>query len=126
MTATGGGHFHLHGCCLPTYIFIGETWLATHCHFPLGIFTQVSVQRTCSSTGFPDASVPVALEPPVAIAVSPNTVTLTSSYSMLEYLVAFASASNSAFPVIFPSAPVPMNLSAISGATRSGLFVFCD
>src|SRR5262245_6290045 len=125
MAATEGGHINLQGCSL-AHIFIGETWLATHCHFPFGIRTQVSVQRTWSSIGFPDASVPLALEPPVAIAVSPNTVTLTSSYSMLEYLVAFASASSSALPVTFPSGPVPTNLSAISGATRSGLFVFCD
>src|SRR5215467_14677499 len=125
MTATEGGHFNAQRRSV-TYIFTGETWLATHCHLPPGIFTQVSVQRTCSSTGFPDASEPLDLEPPVAIAVSPNTVTLTSSYSMLEYLVAFASASSSALPVIFPSTPVPTNLSAISGATSSGLFVFCD
>src|SRR5262244_3307427 len=125
MTATEGGHFNVQDCSV-THIFIGETWLATHCHFPLGIFTQVSVQRTCSSIGFPDASVPLALEAPVAIAVSPNTVTLTSSYSILLYFVAFASASSSALPVTFPSRPVFTNLSAISGATRSGLFVFSD
>ncbi|SRR6266849_7955704 len=32
--------------CVTAYILTGETWLATHCHFPLGIFTHVSVQRT--------------------------------------------------------------------------------
>jgi hypothetical protein len=57
MAATKGSHFDFQSCSFP-HIFIGETWLATHCHFPLGIFTQVSVQRTCSSNGFPDASVP--------------------------------------------------------------------
>jgi hypothetical protein len=29
-----------------TYFLMGEVWLATHCHWPLGIFTQVSVQRS--------------------------------------------------------------------------------
>ena len=28
------------------HILIGEAWVATHCHLPPGIFTQVSVQRT--------------------------------------------------------------------------------
>src|SRR5438874_5700424 len=50
----------------------------------------------------------------------------TLSYETLSYLVAFAVASDSALPVTFPSLPVFMNLSARSGATRSGLFVFCD
>src|SRR6266481_10097346 len=45
---------------------------------------------------------------------------------MLSYLVAFALASISVLPVTFPSLPVLMNLSDSSGATRSGLFVFCD
>src|ERR1700693_2866367 len=60
------------------------------------------------------------------MAVSPNAVTFTSVYSALSYLVAFAIASVSALPVTFPSLPVFTNLSASSGATRSGLFVFCD
>src|ERR1700682_6196858 len=60
------------------------------------------------------------------MAVSPNAVTFTSSYSALSYLVAFAVANVAALPVTFPSLPVLMNLSASSGATRSGLFVFCD
>jgi hypothetical protein len=32
--------------CLPNYIFIVEAWVATHCHLPFGIFTQVSVKRS--------------------------------------------------------------------------------
>src|ERR1700757_426736 len=60
------------------------------------------------------------------MAVSPNTVTFTSSYSALTYLVAFACARASALFMTFPSLPVSTNLSASSGATRSGLFVFCD
>src|SRR5262249_21597256 len=28
------------------YIFTGDSWLATHSHFPLGIFTHVSVKRS--------------------------------------------------------------------------------
>src|SRR5262249_4240573 len=77
------------------------------------------------SIGFRDASVPLLLALRVAIAVSPNTVTLTSSYSMLSYLVAFASASIWALLLTFPSLLVLMLLSASRGATKSGLFVFC-
>src|SRR5713226_6682338 len=108
------------------HIFSGDSWVATHCHFPFDIFTQVSVKRSLVSKGFPAGSVPLALKTPVAMAVSPNAVTFTSSYWALSYLVAFAVASDSALPVTFPSLPVLMNLSASSGATRSGLFVFCD
>src|SRR5260370_2593568 len=78
------------------------------------------------SMGFPDASVPVALKAPVVMAVLTKTVTSTSSYSALTYFDAFADASDSALLVTFPSLPVLTNLSASSGATRSGLFVFCD
>ena len=48
-----------------------ETWLATHCHFPLGIFTHVSVQRLLISVVFPEASVCLPLLPPVAMAALP-------------------------------------------------------
>src|ERR1700730_569035 len=97
-----------------------------HCHLPLGIFNHVSVQRSFTSRGFPDASVPLPLKPPVAIAVSPNTVTFRSLYSALSYLVAFAVASVSTLPVTFPSLPVFTNLSARIRTSTSGLFVFCD
>src|ERR1051325_8951694 len=60
------------------------------------------------------------------MAVSPNTVTFTSSYSMLSYLLAFASASAALLSLTFPSLPVLMNLSASNGATKSGLFVVWD
>ena len=66
------------------------------------------------------------VKPPVAMAVSPNTATFTSSHSALSYLVAFALANDSALLSTFPSLPVLTNLSASSGATKSGLFVFCD
>ena len=42
------------------YILTAEPCVATHCHLPSGIFTQVSVQRSCSSKAFP-ASVPLPL-----------------------------------------------------------------
>ncbi len=45
------------------------------------------------------------------MAVLPNTVTFTSSYSALSYFVAFALADDSAFP----SRPVLRNLPASSG-----------
>ena len=54
---------------LLTY-FTFETWLATHCHFPLGIFTQVSVQRFLMSL-VPDLSVSLPLLPRVAMAALP-------------------------------------------------------
>src|SRR6266849_4187622 len=85
------------------HIFSGDSWVATHCHFPFGIFTQVSVKRSLVSKGFPEASVPLALKPPVAMAVSPNTVTFTSSYSALTYLVAFAFSTDSPLLMPFPS-----------------------
>jgi hypothetical protein len=58
---------------------MAEECLATHCHVPSGIFTQVSVKRSCESIGFPEESVPLNLPPPMAMAVSPNTVTCTFS-----------------------------------------------
>lgn len=60
-------------------VAIAGYWVATTCHLPLGIFTQVSVQRAYSAKGFP-ASVPVPLYLAVAMAVSPNTVTFRSSF----------------------------------------------
>src|ERR1039457_4355829 len=59
------------------------------------------------------------------MAVSPNTVTFKSSYSALSHLVFLDVASVSDLPVTFPSPEVFTNLSASSGASRSGLFVFC-
>ena len=64
---------------LTDYIFMAEECVATHCHLPSGIFTQVSVKRSCESIGFPEESVPLNLPPPMAMAVSPNTVTCTFS-----------------------------------------------
>jgi len=60
------------------YIFTGVDCVAMHCHFPFGIFTHVSVQRSFVSKGLPDASVPLPLKPPVAMAVFPKAVTFTS------------------------------------------------
>jgi len=60
------------------YIFTGVAWVAMHCHFPFGIFIHVSVQRSSESKGLPDASVPLPLKPPVAMAVLPKAVTFTS------------------------------------------------
>src|SRR5208283_2622071 len=97
------------------HIFIGEACVATHCHLPSGIFTQVSVQRSWLSNALPDESVPLPLNPPDAIAVSPNTVTSTLSYSALVNLVAFASASICALFMTLPSLSVLMSLSASSG-----------
>jgi REP element-mobilizing transposase RayT len=51
---------------------------AMHCHFPSGIFIHVSVQRSLASKGLPDASVPLPLKPPVAMAVFPKAGTFTS------------------------------------------------
>ncbi len=56
----------------------GVSWLATHCHFPLGIFTHVSVNREVSSIDLPEVSVPLPLKPPVAMAVLPKAVTFRS------------------------------------------------
>src|SRR6202022_1940231 len=86
MAAIGeGGHTNRALCV--AYIFIGVAWLATHCHLPVVIFIHVSVHRSLLSKGFPLASVPLPLKPPVAMAVSPNTVTFTSSYSALSHFV---------------------------------------
>jgi len=55
-----------------SYFTAKASWLATHCHLPLGIFVQVSVKRPLSSKVFPDASVPLAWKPAIATAVSPK------------------------------------------------------
>src|SRR6202521_1473010 len=112
--------------CSVTYIFTGVPLLATHCHCPFGIFTHVSVQRSSKVRGLPDASVALALKPPVAMAVSPKTLTFRLLYSALLHFVAFAVANVPALPVTLPSFDVSTKFSASSGASRSGLFVFCD
>jgi hypothetical protein len=99
---------------------------ATHCHLALGIFTQVSTQRECSSNALPDESVPLPKKSPVAMAVSPKTVTRTSRISTLVYLVALASAKTSVLFIVFPSQLMSTSLSERSGANISGLLVFCD
>src|SRR4029077_4107415 len=119
-----GGHFQLNP--RPTYIFTCVPCVATHCHCPFGIFTQVSVHSSLASSAFPDGSVPFPLKPPVAMAVSPKTVTFTSLYSALDHFVPFATASVSALFVTLPSLDVETILSARCGAIRSALFVFCD
>src|ERR1035437_8737045 len=107
-------------CCVP-YILTVEPWLATHCHFPPDISTQVSVQRSWASTGFPSASVPLPTQSPVAMAVFPNTVTFTLLISFFSHFDALVLASVSALPVTFPLLSVLTNLSARSGAIASGL-----
>src|SRR5690242_6001238 len=107
------------------YIFTSEAWLATHCHLPLGIFTQVSVHRSGEAIALPFSSVPLPLNSPVAIAVFPNTDTFTSPYSALSYLAALVPASASALPIVLPSLVVSMKRSAKSGSIRSGLLVCC-
>jgi len=61
-----------------TYIFRGDWWLATHCHLPFGILVHVSVKRSLASRGLPDGSVPLPRKFPIAIAVSPKTITFRS------------------------------------------------
>ena len=57
----------------------GDPALATHCHLPSGIFTQVSANRTRNSKGLPDAfSVPLAYANAVMTAVLPYTCTFMS------------------------------------------------
>src|ERR1700756_3117985 len=97
-----------------------------HCHFPSDILIHVSVQRSRTSKALPFSSVPLPTHKPVAMAVSPNTVTCTFSFSALTILLALASARDCALLVTFPSLPVLTNWSASNGAARSGLLVFCD
>src|SRR5258708_32386236 len=70
------------------YILMVELWLATHCHLPSAIFIQVSVQRSWVSTGLPFSSVPLPAQFPVAMAVVPNTVTLTSLIWFVSHFAA--------------------------------------
>jgi len=56
---TGEGATPIQRCAVAHFL-IGEVWLATHCHCPLDIFIQVSVQRSRTSKGFPE-SVPLPL-----------------------------------------------------------------
>src|ERR1700690_709792 len=92
-------------------VAIAVYWVATTCHLPLGIFTQVSVQRANSAKGFP-ASVPVPLYLAVAMPVIPNTVTFRSSFSALVYLRALALSRVWALLRIVPSIHVQTYFSA--------------
>jgi hypothetical protein len=82
--------------CVPWthFILIGDSCAATACHLPFGIFTHVSLRGTCRrrAWGLARTVRPFALNPPVAMAVSPNAVTWTSSYAALESLRFFGSA----------------------------------
>src|SRR5580658_924488 len=123
----GGGPFWRCGCAALTYFLVDASWLAMHCHLPDGIFIQVSVKRSVSSSTLPVPSVPVPLKTPIATAVSPNTMSFTSSYSAWVHLVDFASASAAALVVVtLPSLVVCTKFSASSGASRSVLLVCCD
>src|SRR5579871_422404 len=105
------------------HIFAVEAWLATHCHLPPGILTQVSVHLSGELIGLPSWSVPLPLNPPVAIAVLPNTETFRSVYSAVLYFDPLMAASASALPNTLPSLAVSVNPSANNGASRSGLLV---
>src|SRR5579872_1337924 len=100
-----------------------EAWLATHCHLPFGIFTQVSVHLSGESMGLPVSSVPLPWNSPVAMAVLPKTDTFTSVYSALSYLEALVPARASALPISLPLFEVSMKRSARRGSSRSGLLV---
>src|ERR1019366_5092081 len=106
--------------CVP-YILIVEPWLTTHCHFPPYISIQVSVQRSWASTGLPLFSGPLPTQFPVAVALFPNTVTVTLLISFFAHFAALTLASVSALPVTFPLLSVLTNLSARSEAIGSGL-----
>src|SRR5882757_11347814 len=100
------------GAQYPTCDAIGELCDATQSHLPLGILTQVSVHRSCTSKGLPLESVPLALKPPAAIAVLPKTVTCTSSYSAVVNFVAFRYAIPCALVATFPLLSVSTILSS--------------
>jgi hypothetical protein len=103
---------YLSARCPTSYFAIGELADATHTHLPFGIFTHVSVHRSCMSKGLPLGSVPLALKPPAAMAVLPKTVTCTFSYSALVNFVAFRSASPCALALTFPLLSVSTNRSS--------------
>src|SRR6516165_11773537 len=103
------------------YPLMGVYCVATTCHLPEGIFTQVSVQRRCSLNGLPDCSVPLPFHPPRAIAVLPNTVIRMSSYAALLYLRVLISSSVLALSSSWPSEVVARYLSEIAAAIMSGL-----
>src|SRR4030081_2395605 len=107
------------------YFFTAVCWLATHCHFPSFIFTQVSVQRSRRSTLVPSPSTPLPTQAPVAIAVSPYTDTFTSLISFCSHLPPFRFESNSDLPERLPSTSVLMKLSASRGATFAASPAFC-
>src|ERR1051326_8980526 len=79
-----------------SYSLVVELWLAMHCHLPSGIFIQVSVQRSWVSMALPFSTVPLPTQLPVAIAVLPNTVTLTSLISLVCHVAFLTLASVSA------------------------------
>ena len=53
------------------YYFSKTAALATHCHLPSGILTQVSTNRSRVSTAFPSWVVPFAVVTPTTVAVLP-------------------------------------------------------
>src|SRR5271165_1956396 len=108
----------------PCYIFAGALALAMHCHLPLGIFIQVSTQRSWASTALPSLPVPLPRQTPVAIAVFPNAVTFMSLTSLVSHLLPFVMASVWALFAMVPSLFMLVKLSARSGATASGLLAF--
>jgi len=68
-----GGHFDSTFCgCLGFYL---RAMTCNTLPLSVGHLTHVSVKRSFTSIGFPDESVPFALKVPVAMAISPNTVT---------------------------------------------------
>jgi hypothetical protein len=102
---------------VPIY-FIGDEWLATHCHFPSGILTQVSVHRSWASIGFPD-SVPFPTQVPVTTAVLPVVVTFRSLISLASHFADLSRAKASVLLCVELSASVVTKLSASMGATVS-------
>src|SRR6266480_2684990 len=107
------------------HIGIGDVWIAAHCHCPLGIFTQVWAQRSCTSNDFPDGSVPSPEKFPVATTVSPNAVSFMSVSRTLFHLISLQVARTSNLLVTFGALPVITALSAIRGPSKSGLQLCC-
>lgn len=97
--------------------------LATHCHCPLGIFTQVRVHRSCTSRGLPNESVPSPRKSPVVMTVSPNTDKFRSLTRMRVHLAFLQATITSALLVSFSRLLVITKLSASNRVSTSALQV---
>src|SRR5664280_973462 len=105
--------------------FIGDEWLATHCHLPFGILTQVSVHRSRASTGLP-LLVPFPSQVPVTTAALPYTATFRSLIWLASHFPVLISTNACSRLCTELSASVSTKSSASNRATPSAFPFFAS